>query len=69
MEGLVWKGTEGELVARPFWPWLQEGPFRILHAQKAPRDVPFLCASRFVMLMTGGGEKSVILVIVTVPAA
>lgn len=68
-EGLGWKGIEGEMVARPVWPWLQEGSFRILHVQEVPRDVSFLCAGRFVMLMTGGGEKYLMLVIVTVPAA
>jgi hypothetical protein len=25
MEGLVWEGIEGDLVARPFLPWLQDG--------------------------------------------
>lgn len=69
MEGLVGRRTEGELVARPFWPWLHERWFRIPHAHEGPRDELFLCASGFVMLLPGGGEKSLILVIVTVPAA
>jgi hypothetical protein len=69
MEELVRKGTEGEPVARLCWPWLLEGLFRTLQAQPGPRDVLLLCASRFVMLTAGGGENSLILDIVTVPAA
>jgi hypothetical protein len=45
MEGLVWEGIEGDQVARPFLPWLQDGLLRFFHLQKVRRGVAFLCRS------------------------
>jgi hypothetical protein len=67
MEGLASKGSEGEMIARPSLPWFRL--LKVLQVQEGCRDVPFLCLSRLVMLIIGGGEKGLIIVIVTVPAA